>query len=99
MIEDRRSAAAALAALATAVALYSAWHSIGHMYRLLSAEAAASAQLTSAQRRQAPVTSYGISGDIFDFFDRYLFKGDRVYFQVMPSGFSSGLTLPQAVEA
>ena len=97
-MEDRRGAAA-LAALATAVALYSAWHSIGHVHRSLSVEAAASAQLTGAQRRQAPVASYGISGDIFDFFARYLFKGDRVYFQVMPSGYSSDLTLPEAVEA
>ena len=31
--------------------------------------------------------------------DQYLSKGDRVYFQVMPSGFSSDYDLPTIVQA
>lgn len=46
-----------------------------------------------------PVTTFNMSGDIFDFFNRYLVKGDRVYFQVMPSGYTSELNLPEAVAA
>jgi hypothetical protein len=95
----RRRTANVLAAVATVIALYSAWHSIGHMHRLLTVEGQAAAQLTDVQRRQAPVTSFAMSGDIFDFFARYLLPGDRVYFQVMPSGYGTGFDLPQAVEA
>jgi hypothetical protein len=89
----------ALALLATLIALYSAWHSIGKMRRILGAERGADAALTPTAQRQAPVTSFQMSGDIFDFYAHLLAKGDRVYFQVMPSGYGSGFDLPHAVAA
>jgi len=92
-----RSASGALAAAATVIALLSAWHSGGHVWRLLDREHSSYAQLTSDQRRQEPVTQLEITGDIFDFYAAQIVKGDRVYFQVLPSGFSHDLDLPSAV--
>jgi hypothetical protein len=89
----------AIAVVATVLALYSAWHSIGHMRRLMGIERRDDAALSAAARRQMPVTTFTMSGDVFDFFAHYLTKGDRVYFQVMPSGFTSEQDLPQAVAA
>jgi hypothetical protein len=95
----RALAAEVLAAIATVLALYSAWHSIGHERRIIAADRAGDTALTATARRQAPVNSFKMSGDVFDFFAHYLAKGDRVYFQVMPSGYTSELDLPGAVEA
>ena len=94
---SRSTLSTGLAAAATIVALASAWHSIGHVRRVMAAERRDDAALSPAARRQMPVTTFTMSGDVFDFFDRYLVKGDRVYFQVMPSGFTSELDLPEAV--
>jgi hypothetical protein len=93
----RSTLSTGFAAAATIIALASAWHSIGHVRRVMGAERQDDAALSTAARRQMPVTTFTMSGDIFDFFDSYLVKGDRVYFQVMPSGFTSELDLPQAV--
>ena len=81
------------------VALFSAWHSLNHMRRLLDREQAVLRALTPAERRQEPVTAVGLDGQIFDFYASLLARGDRVYFQVMPSGFSSDLDLPTIVAA
>jgi hypothetical protein len=89
----------ALATVATAFALVSAWHSIRHVHRTLETERVFYASLTPAQRRREPVTNAGFDGQIFDFFDSLLTRGDRVYFQVMPSGFSSDYDLPTIVQA
>lgn len=88
-----------LAGVATVLALLTAWHSIGHMRHLLGRERASYAALTPDQRRREPITAAGLDGQIFDFFNHYLSKGDRVYFQVMPSGFSSDYDLPTIVQA
>ena len=88
-----------LAAVATALALLSAWHSIGHMRRILGAERSSYSTMTAADRRRLPVTNATLDGQIFDFFAAYLTKGDRVYFQVMPSGFSPAFDLPSIVAA
>jgi hypothetical protein len=69
------------------------------MRHLLGRERASYAALTPDERRREPATAAGLDGGIFDFFDRYLTKGDRVYFQVMPSGFSSDYDLPTIVQA
>ena len=92
---DRSTLANALAVAATLIALGSAWHSIGHVRTVMGAERRDDAALSTDRRSQMPVTTCTISGDIFDFFRRYLAKGDRVYFQVMPSGFSHELDLPR----
>jgi hypothetical protein len=89
----------ALAAVATALALLSAWHSVGHMRRILGAERASYRALSATDRRRLPVSNMTLDGQIFDFYAAYLSKGDRVYFQVMPSGFSPAFDLPSIVAA
>ena len=69
------------------------------MRHLLLREGASYGALTPDNRRHAPVSAAGLDGGIFDFFAQYLSKGDRVYFQVMPSGFSSDYDLPTIVQA
>ena len=54
----------------------SAWHSIGHMRRLLGARSARPTRArhpTSAAGRPSPAA--GLDGQIFDFFDAYLVEG------------------------
>jgi hypothetical protein len=63
-------------------ALWSAWHPFNHMRRLLEREGRSYAALTPTERRQAPVTTVGLNGGIFDFYADRLVRGDRVYFQV-----------------
>ena len=67
------------------------------MHRLLGQERRTYAQLSPTERRQAPVSQLKMDGGIFDFFASFLASGDRVYFQVEPSGFSSNLDLPTAI--
>lgn len=93
------SRSGALAALACLVALYSAWHAGGHVWRQLDAEAKTYGAMTPTQRRQAPLSDIQVPGSIFDFYAQYLGRGDRVYFQVNPSGLATGLTLPEAIAA
>ena len=88
-----------LAGAATALALLSAWHAVGHMRRLLGEERTTYSAMTAADRRRAPVTRAGLDGQIFDFFAAFLVRGDRVYFQVMPSGYSPDFDLPGIVQA
>jgi hypothetical protein len=99
----RRAAAvrlsAVLAAVATAFALLSAWHSVGHMRNILGGEHTTYAAMTPAERRQLPVTHAELDGGIFDFFTAYLVHGDRVFIQVMPSGYSPAFDLPSIVSA
>jgi len=93
------SASAALAAACSLLALASAWRHGPHVWRLLESEQATYAALSPAQRRQEPVTELGIptGGAIFDFYAGRVVPGDRIYFQVQPGGFSSNLTLPEAI--
>jgi hypothetical protein len=69
------------------------------MRRILDAERATYGGMTAIDRRRLPVTSTNLDGQIFDFFAAYLAKGDRVYFQVMPSGYSPSFDLPSIVAA
>jgi hypothetical protein len=94
-----RSASGVLAAAACAIAMLSAWHSGSHVWRQLDSEYESFRTLTPTERRQAPLTDIQVPGSIFDFYAKYLDPGDRVYFQVLPSGLSSNLTLPQAITA
>jgi hypothetical protein len=94
-----RSASGAFAAAASLLALASAWHSGGHVLGLLRAGYATYAPLCETQRRQAPTAGFEIPGSIFDFFAAHIVPGDRVYYQVLPSGLSSNVTLPEAVAA
>ena len=87
------------AAVATALAALSAWHAGGYDWRLLENGYATYAPMTSVERRQALAANVGVPGSVFDFYARYVVPGDRIYFQVMPSGLSPELTLPEAVAA
>jgi hypothetical protein len=90
---------AVLAAVATALALLSAWHSVGHMRNVLDGERVTYAAMTPAERRRLPVTHAQLDGQIFDFFAARLVYRDRVYIQVMPSGYSPAFDLPSIVSA
>ena len=99
-MQQRRSLApVALAAAATALALGSAWHSGRHVWRQLDARRSTYAPLTPTERRHAPLEAIGLPGPVFDFFATYLAPGDRVYYQVLPSGLGPDLDLPSAVAA
>ena len=97
MLRLRPSPATALATLATAIALASAWHSGGHMWRSLDTGHRLYGAYTDAQRRHAPIDGLGLPSDVFDFYAQYVGPGDRVYFQTRASGYSSFVDLPTAV--
>jgi hypothetical protein len=85
-----------MAAAATALALVSAWHSGRHVWHRLAADYRVDSALTPVERRHAPFTALELDGNVFDWYGQYLGRGDRVYYQVLPSGLGT-LTLPQAV--
>jgi hypothetical protein len=87
-VQRLRRPSTALAALATVVALASALHSGGHVWRHLVDQHRVYAAYDDTQRRRAPIEGLGLPADIFDFYRQYVVPGDRVYFQVRESGFS-----------
>ncbi len=94
-----REGRAAVGALAAVVALLSAAHSAGYVWRRLGEDRDRYAALTAAQRRHALVEQLGLPGDPFDFFAANVRRGDRVYYQVKPSGLGHFLDLPESVAA
>jgi hypothetical protein len=86
-------------AAVTALALYSAWHSGGHVWRRLAADHRTYAAYSDLQRRREPLDRLPLPGDVFDFYRSHLRRGDRVYFNVMPSGFGPYFDLPGIVAA
>jgi len=85
--------------VATAVALASAWHSGGHVWRRLDSAYRTYAAYTPAERRQAPIAAIPLDPAVFDFYADRLLPHDRVYFLTMPSGFGQFFTLPQIIAA
>jgi hypothetical protein len=79
-----RSAAAIVAAAATVVALVSSWHSGRHMWHRLDSDYRIYSAYTPTERRHAPLAWVQLDGNIFDWYARYLDRGDRVYYQVSP---------------
>jgi hypothetical protein len=94
---SRPSAATALAALATVIALASVWHTGERMWRHLDEQRRVYGNYTETQRRHAPLDTMGVPSDIFDFYRQYVGRGDRIHFQVRESGFSSFYDLPTAI--
>jgi hypothetical protein len=90
---------AAVVGVATVVALASAWHSGGHVWRRLDDEQRAFAAYTPAQRRGAAISAIPLDPAVFDFYAQHLAPHDRIYFLTMPSGFGQFFTLPQIVAA
>jgi hypothetical protein len=88
-----------IAAVAAAVALYSAWHSGGHVWRRLSADYRTYAAYSDLQRQHAPLDKIPLPSNIFDFYAEHLQRGDRIYFQVQPGPFGNYLDLPGIIAA
>jgi hypothetical protein len=93
---DRR---AAVGAVAVVVALASVAHSARDVWNRLRGERDRYAAMTELERRHAFVQQLGLPGDPFDFFAANVGSGDRVYYQVKPSGLGHFLDLPQSVAA
>ena len=88
----------AVVSVCTAVAFASVQHSWGHAWHRLALEHAQYAGYTEQERRDALISEAGMPPGVFDFLAKYIAPGDRVYYQVQPSGFSSFGDLPTIVE-
>jgi hypothetical protein len=88
-----------IAALAAGVALYSAWHSGGHVWRQFSADYRTYSAYTAVERRHAPLEKIPLPSDVFDFYAEHVKRGDRIYFQVEPVPFGNYLDLPGIIAA
>lgn len=86
----------AVTAAGIVLALASAWHSGRHMWHRLSGDYRVFAGWSDAQRRHAPLTELDLDGNVFDWYRQYVGRGDRVYYQVLPSGLGT-MDLPTAV--
>lgn len=95
----RTSPVQLIAAALTVLALLSAWHSGGHVWRLLESEYRTYAAYTPTQRRHAALDAIPVDSDYFDYYAAYVHRGDRVYFQVPPGGLGEFFDLPSAVAA
>src|SRR5579864_7187843 len=91
--------ASAIAAVAAGVGLYSAWHSGGHVWRLLSSEYRLYRAYSDRQRLHAPLDGVSLPSEVFDFYSTHLHRGDRIYFQVRSAPFGNYLDLPGIVAA
>jgi len=86
----------AIVAAACVLALVSAWHSGRHMWHRLTDDYAMYSRYTPLERKHAPLTELELDGNIFDWYAKYVAPGDRVYYQVLPSGLGT-MDLPKAV--
>ena len=78
------------------LALVSAWHSGRHMWHRLNHDYRTYAAYTDVERRHAPLAVLELDGNVFDWYSQYIARGDRVYYQVLPSGLGT-MDLPTAV--
>jgi hypothetical protein len=90
---------AAVGALAAVLALASAAHSLSKTWNHLDRDHDRYAAMSELERRHAFATQLGVPGDPFDFFAANVERGDRVFYQVKPSGLGHFLDLPQTVAA
>jgi len=79
------------------LALASAWHSGRHMWHRLTSDYTAYSAYGAAGRKHAPLSELELDGGIFDWYAQHVFPGDRVYYQVLPSGLGT-MDLPTAVK-
>jgi len=82
----------------TVLALVSAWHTGPHRWHRLDQDYTKYHSYTDLERRQAFFSVLEEDPGVFAFFKQYVGRGDRIYYQVQPSGFSSFLDVPTAVE-
>jgi hypothetical protein len=95
----RSSPAQVIAAALTVLALLSAWHSGGHVWRLLESDYRTYSAYTPTQRQHAALDAIPVNSDYFDYYATYVQRGDRIYFQVPPGGLGEFFDLPSAVAA
>jgi hypothetical protein len=67
------------------------------MWRLLDGDYRSYAGYTEEQRRHAALQRVGLPAGVFDYYARFVGRGDRIYFQVLESGLGPFLDLPTAV--
>jgi hypothetical protein len=97
---DLRARAAVAAATATClVAAASTLTSFDRIWTHLREERARDEPLTALERERAPITSIPLPVEVFEYWSQFLEPGDRVYFHVLESGFSSFVDLPTIVAA
>jgi hypothetical protein len=94
--DRRRSLSWAVASAATVVALASAWHTGGHMWRRLTDDHRTYAAYSSDERKHAFVNAIPLPSNVFDWYRLYVGRGDRIYFQVPDQAFGS-VSLPVIV--
>jgi hypothetical protein len=83
----------------TALALASAWHSGGHVWKRLGDERRQYAAYSEAQRAHAVIDNVGLHSDVFDFYRDRVGRGDRMYFDVAPGGYGEFFDLPGIIAA
>ena len=69
------------------------------MWRKIGREHATYAAMSPEQRRHAFIDQIPLPAYVFDFYAARVNRGDRVYFQVLPSGLGAFFTLPEAIAA
>ena len=89
----------AVAVVATAIAIASAWHSGPGVWRRLDTEHRVYAGYSDFQRRLAPVADVPLPTGIFEFWAGSVLPRDRIFFQVRPAPFSAFFDLPEIVSA
>jgi hypothetical protein len=95
-----RARAALVAATATCVvAAASTVTSFDRIWNQLRDERARDEALTDQERARAPITSIPLPVAVLEYWSSFLEPGDRVYFHVLESGFSSYVDLPTIVAA
>lgn len=88
---------AAGAAVAIAIAGGSALAHGPDLWAKLGRERARDAALTPKQREHAFLDALPLPAEVFDYYRAHLRSGDRVYFQVLDSGFGQFADLPTVV--
>jgi hypothetical protein len=87
---------AALCALAVAIA--SVIHTGPKVDRRLRHDRATYAAMSKHDRETLYITSLGLPPDYFDWYAQYVGRGDRLFYQVQPSGLGEFIDQPHAVE-
>jgi hypothetical protein len=83
--------------VATDVAQASAVNTGGHVWGRIASDYRIFSAYSDEQREHAVLDEIPLPSDVFDFYRAYTERGDRVYFQVLQSGFGSWADLPTVV--
>ncbi len=92
------SARAVVAVCVLGVALASTVRSGAHADHRLRADRDVYAHMEPSQRNTLYITNLGLVADPFAWYASFVGRGDRLYYQVMPSGLGHFIDLPTAVQ-